>query len=168
LLTRYFKLSIISLSLIMFFFVNVNAEYINPSTVTITEKTGKNAAIRSALFPGLGQFFLEDNAKGYIFSIAAILGIAGSIVSYNEAESIYNNYSSKSIRDDKLYDDYLTNRDYMYYCLSFAAVSWISSILDAYISGNKYKKNNDLKLRNKRTALLFNADKKIVSYNVKF
>ncbi len=96
-----------------------------------------DAALRSLLVPGMGQFYNRQPAKGWAFAGVA-LGLAGGAVGFHVAgSSAQSDYESATNPTDaqKYYDEaeslYRT-RDWL---LVGLAVTWAVNVLDAYLSG---------------------------------
>ena len=96
-----------------------------------------DAALRSLLVPGMGQFYNRQPAKGWAFAGVA-LGLAGGAVGFHVAgSSAQSDYEAATNPTDaqKYYDQaeslYRT-RDWL---LVGLAVTWAVNVLDAYLSG---------------------------------
>ncbi|MCP4482721.1 MAG: hypothetical protein GY817_08240 [bacterium] len=108
------------------------------------EINGYNMALRSAVYPGLGQLYLGEKSKGYFFSGLASLSIIGAIYSWNNTEKKYNEYESKGVRSDSLYDDYLDEMNQMYLFVGVGLLNWAYSIYDAYKLGEEVRYARDI------------------------
>jgi len=94
---------------------------------------------RSAVLPGLGQFYNGEIAKGYIYSLAYVASIA-AIVKYlidqNDAVSAYNNANYDFEAKYKAAQDAQTK---VIIPLAVAGTVWGVSVLDAFLSGKDEK-----------------------------
>ncbi|MCE5301307.1 MAG: hypothetical protein LLG37_10620 [Spirochaetia bacterium] len=90
---------------------------------------------RSAMMPGLGQFYNGELAKGYIYSIGYMVGVA-CIVKYtldqNNAVAAYNNANTGFDEKYRAAQD-ATNR--IFIPVAATVVVWSVSVLDAFLSG---------------------------------
>ncbi len=94
---------------------------------------------RSALLPGLGQFYNEEIAKGYIYSLAYVASIAAIvkyIIDQQSAVAAYNNANNDFEVKYKAIQDAQTK---VIIPVATAAVVWGISVLDAYLSGKDEK-----------------------------
>ena len=69
------------------------------------EVSGGKAALRSTLFPGLGQFYRGQSARGWAFAVAGVATIAGAAfttLQHQSAVDDYNDYESGSFSAAKL------------------------------------------------------------------
>jgi tetratricopeptide (TPR) repeat protein len=94
---------------------------------------------RSAVLPGLGQFYNGEIAKGYIYSIAYIAGVS-AIIKYTldqrDAVAAYNNANSDFSSKYKAARDAQTK---IIIPAAIAAGVWSISVLDAFLSGDDGK-----------------------------
>lgn len=90
---------------------------------------------RSALLPGLGQFYNGQTAKGYIYSLAYVVSIA-AIIKYtldqNEAVAAYNNANTDF---DAKYKAASDMKNKVIISIAVAGTVWAVSVIDAFISG---------------------------------
>lgn len=114
-----------------------------PTIYQLTDKTRKNAMLRSLVLPGSGQFFLGRNTEGYIASIGASIGLVGGIYSYYKADASYSDYQKRGMKNDGSYNDYVTYTNYMYYSFGVCVVAWIYGVIDAYYGGGDTSGNKE-------------------------
>ena len=103
------------------------------------------AMVRSAIFPGWGQFY----SRGYIRGSLTVLGIGGSIVgallaeqSFRDRYNVYAEYASLYPNDDQgVFDRYeFANQRYklrMFFLYTGIGV-WVYSLIDSYVGANFY------------------------------
>lgn len=103
------------------------------------------AMVRSAIFPGWGQFY----SRGYIRGSLTILGIGGSVVgallaqrSFMDRYNAYATYASLYPNDDQgVLDRYeYANQRYklrMFFLYTGIGV-WVYSLIDSYVGANFY------------------------------
>jgi|WetSurMetagenome_2_1015567.scaffolds.fasta_scaffold1003127_1 hypothetical protein len=106
--------------------------YAREATYNFNSQTPSNAALRSLMLPGWGQFFNNQPTKGYIFAGAAVLAVGGAFMMYSKANSTYSDYETK--RTATLYDDYTSQVDTANLFVYAAAAIWVVNIFDAYMS----------------------------------
>ncbi len=94
---------------------------------------------RSALLPGLGQFYNGETAKGYIYSLAYVASVAGIIkyvIDQNDAVAAYNNTNYDF---DAKYKAAQDAKSKVIIPIVAAGVVWGVSVLDAFLSGKDDK-----------------------------
>ena len=106
-----------------------------PTAYSFSDETPANSAIRSLILPGWGQFFNEQNKKGYIIAGAAIATFAGAYMYYAKANSTYDDYADAGIKNGPLYSDYETQANQAMLVSLLCAGVWIYGVVDAYING---------------------------------
>ncbi|MFH1784639.1 MAG: DUF5683 domain-containing protein [bacterium] len=94
--------------------------------------TPKNAALRSLMLPGWGQFFNEQPTKGYIFAGTEIILLGTTLVMYNQANSTYDDYENGKAT----YDDYSKKLDTVNMVVGVMAAVWIYNVIDAYVNAS--------------------------------
>ena len=57
-----------------------------------TDTKWRSAAVRSIIFPGLGQFYKGDKVKGYIFSGSGIVSVSGLVYSQIKYSDAHDDY----------------------------------------------------------------------------
>ena len=115
---------------------------------------------RSALLPGLGQFYNGEIAKGYIYSLAYVASIAAVVkylIDQNDAVSAYNNTNYDFEVKYKAAQDAQTK---VIIPLALAGTVWGISVLDAFLSGKDEKPE-----RSKKTVEIKYDGGIIVAYN---
>jgi len=142
----------IAVSIICFIFAvtaNVNS-YACSSKFDFSDYSAKNAAIRSALLPGWGQAWNEQDQKGWI--VFGVFAVSAGLAFYfkNEAEKSYDKYSMIGAPAGSEYDNYKTNLDTATILGTVAVLTWIYAVVDAYLVADKqekkYIKNNKVNL----------------------
>lgn len=119
-------------------------------------KTPVNAALRSLILPGWGQFFNGQKTKGYILGAVALGCAVGSVVTYQLALKDWDDYEKKGIPDDPLYDSYKGKVITTNVLIGVSAAAWIYAVVDAYLAGPK---------TTPATSFNFNIQKNFVSLN---
>lgn len=100
-------------------------------------KTDVNAALRSLVVPGWGQYFNGQKAKAYIIGGVELASISCSIIFYSLSSKTYNEYDIKGRVDDKLYDEYKSQILLTNISIGTAITTWIFSVVDAYLCGKR-------------------------------
>lgn len=134
-------------------------------TCDLSEYTGTNAALRSAIMPGWGQGWNEQTTKGWIVFGIFALSVFGGFYYNNKSEKDYRDYEKMGSVNGSLYDDYQTNVNNARTLGIIAAATWVYAIVDAYIVANKKSKNYVYK---KIDVLAYNNDGFMVKYRAKF
>lgn len=142
----------ITVSIICFIFVvtaSVNS-YACSSKFDFSDYCAKNAAIRSALLPGWGQAWNEQEKKSWIVFGVFALSAGLSFYFKNEAEKSYDKYSLIGAPAGSEYDNYKRNSDTAIILGTVAVLTWIYGVVDAYLVAEKqekkYIKNNKVNL----------------------
>ena len=94
------------------------------------------AMLNSLLFPGRGQFYNDNDSKGYLFLYGEILSIIGYFA-YNNAESQdYQKYldSTDPAEIERYYNSANDAHRSKINALNLAISIWLGSMIDAYIS----------------------------------
>lgn len=99
----------------------------------LSHKTPSNAAIRSAVVPGWGQYFNGDKTRAGIVAGAEAALIVSSVIMYSKADSTYSDYERKGVPDDPLYDEYKSQKKTADILLGLAIAGWVYNIVDAYL-----------------------------------
>lgn len=105
-------------------------------TAKVKKKSPFWAAVRSAVFPGWGQFYTEHYLKGGL--ILAIEGglIAGAAV---EDHRMKENYRKSLHGGREYYDKYLEQLNRRNTCLWWLVGVRVYGILDAYVDAHLYR-----------------------------
>ena len=122
-------------------------------------RTPVNAALRSLILPGWGQFFNGQKTKGYILGAIALSCAGASIVTYQLALKDWDDYEKKGIPDDPLYDNYKSKVITTNFLIGVSAAAWLYAVLDAYFVANKKPVSQTA------TSFFFNIDKNHISLN---
>jgi hypothetical protein len=125
-----------SLALLLCLVFLFSNSFAGPVACDISQRTPKNAALRSLILPGWGQYFNEQRDKGYVIGGAAILTFAGSYFLYTKANNTYDDYEKAGIRNGPLYSDYETQSNQAMAVSFLCAGIWIYAVIDAYVFGN--------------------------------
>jgi hypothetical protein len=91
--------------------------------------TPGNAMLRSLILPGWGQFFNEQNTKGYIFAGTEVVLLGTALMLYSQSNSTYDDYKNGQAS----YDDYTKKVDTTNMVVGVFAAVWIYNVIDAYI-----------------------------------
>ncbi len=118
---------------ILVVFLLAGSEILLAQEFRFGDETPTNAAVRSAILPGWGQFFNQQPIKGYITGGAVAGLVTASILMYSKAESTYSDYEKKGSKDDDLYDDYKSEVRTTNILVAITAAAWIYNIVDAYV-----------------------------------
>ncbi len=115
-------------------FMSVSLVSAREATYNFNSKSSGNAALRSLMLPGWGQFFNEQPTKGYIFAGAELILIGTAFMSYSGANSTYSDYETQ--RTTALYDDYSSKIGTANMFVYAAAAIWVGNVIDAYLSAD--------------------------------
>ena len=112
-------------------------------------KTALKGVLRSAVFPGLGQIYVEREFKGYLYTVSEIgliTATAASIILYNQAAVNYNSARYEyilQIEENEIirtrrnmndrYDEVTRYKDMRDGFIMLAAGFWLWNMLDVYI-----------------------------------
>jgi len=100
-----------------------------------------NAAIRSALMPGWGQLWNEQETKAYItFGVFAV-SLIGAFYFNAQAENKYRDYEKQGIVNSSLFDDYQNNRNTSVVLTYVAIGTWLYAVIDAYFTCKSHVSN---------------------------
>jgi len=94
------------------------------------EKTPGNAALRSLICPGWGQFFNEQPLKGMGFISGEIALAASAFVFYAQSNEVYDDYAA----GNATWEDYESKYNMYLYLTIAVGVVWGWNVLDAYLS----------------------------------
>lgn len=114
--------------------------------VELDKKSPVNAAVRSVFFPGAGQHFNEERVKGYIFNISGTIMGTATLLLFQRADDKYDDYVAKGKKDDLLYNDYKRKYTQAQVAGMITGAVWLSSIIDAYLTGKKLAGGRDFSL----------------------
>lgn len=125
------RILVIAMAMVAFMSVSlVSAE----ETYNFNSKSPMNAAVRSLILPGWGQFFNEQPTKGLIFAGAELIAIGTAFMMSSSANSAYSDYETQ--RTTALYDDYSSKIDTANMFVYLAAAIWMGNVVDAYLSAD--------------------------------
>lgn len=95
------------------------------------------AAVSSALLPGGGQFYTENQVRGllFFFTQGALLGM--TLYEHIKTEDSWKRF--ERTRDWSYYDDYSYHFDRRYNLLWWDAAAWFLSVADAYVDAHMYR-----------------------------
>lgn len=95
---------------------------------------------RSALLPGSGQFYNNEPAKGYIYSLGYLASV-GAIIKYAiDREAAVNTYKNATDRFDEKYRAAEEAGLRVIIPIAIAGVIWTVSVLDGFLTGEEEKK----------------------------
>ena len=109
--------------------------FAKPVHVDMVRRTPVNAAVRSALLPGWGQFFNEQKAKGWIAGGLFVVAAAGYVYYAGAADEDYKDYEARGLKADDLYADYESKKNSARTAALAAGALWFIAVIDAYASG---------------------------------
>jgi len=102
--------------------------------IDLTDPTPANAALRSALVPGWGQWYNSEPRKGALVGATTFLAAGASAWLFLKSGSTYNDYVTKGVPDDPLYDRYQKEHTGALVAVGVASVTYIYGIIDAYVT----------------------------------
>jgi len=101
-----------------------------------------NAAVRSALLPGWGQMWNQQETKGWIVLGVFAVTVAGGFYFNYLAEKDYQDYVALGAVNGSKFDDYLSKRK-VSQIFTFAAIgTWVYAVVDAYFTCKSQVANN--------------------------
>lgn len=122
---------IISFTFILSLLINSPA-YAGNITLDFSEAKPINASVRSALMPGWGQGWNNQQVKGWItFGVFAV-SVAGAFYFNSQANDKYEKYEESGYFKTKYYDDYEDNYTASQILTFVALGTWLYSVIDAY------------------------------------
>jgi len=150
-------LRIFMIALAVVTFMSVSLVSAREETYNFNTKSPGNAALRSLMLPGWGQFFNEQPTKGMIFAGAELVAIGTAFMMSSKANSTYSDYETK--RTSSLYDDYSSQINTANMFVYAAAAIWVGNIIDAYLSGDSEtstpkKKSSAIKKSSKKKKVI--------------
>ena len=114
-----------------------SAALADPLDVYFRRHTRPNAAVRSALVPGWGQFFNGQPVKGRVAG-ALFFGAVGAYFYYTgRADEYYRDYEEHGLRNDASYADYEEQKQHAVTALTVAGGAWFLAVLDGYLFGKR-------------------------------
>lgn len=109
--------------------------YAGPRVIDLSHHTRRNAAVRSTLLPGWGQFFNQQDIKGYIIAGGAVAALGSGYLAFRQAENTYDDYEKAGLRNGSLYNDYESQQQQAFTLTAAGALIWIYGIIDAACYG---------------------------------
>ncbi len=100
-----------------------------------TLKTKGEMMWRSALLPGFGQFYNNEHAKGYIYSLGFLAAAAGIVKFTIDQNRAVDDYANTNYDFDAYYKKAEDRTKMVWIPVGVAAAVWGMSVIDAYISG---------------------------------
>jgi len=94
---------------------------------------------RSAVLPGLGQFYNGELAKGYVYSLGYVASVAAIIKYTLDQQAAVAAYNNANYNFDAKYKAAQAASNKVIIPVATAAAVWAVSILDAYLSGKDDK-----------------------------
>jgi len=143
---------------------NVHAKLCNQK-FDFSDYSATNAAIRSAILPGWGQGWNEQEKKGWILFGIFMASACTAFYFNNEAEKSYRSYSEIGAPGGSEYDDYKRNFDTARILGTVAVLTWLYAIVDAYLVAQKEEKKY---VSNKINFAVYNNDGFKLEYKTKF
>jgi hypothetical protein len=110
----------------------------------IDAQTTSGNVLKSAVFPGWGQFNTKQYTKGQIFMAIEIGLLGASYFFYDRSQLNYDKYKEATQIDEinKYYQDALIPYQYSMVFLTFATVVWAYNLFDVVQTTEKY--NSDV------------------------
>ena len=108
------------------------------SSRTVIKKENRTKAEimwRSALLPGAGQFYNNETAKGYIYSLSYLAAIGGIIKYSIDREIAVSAYDNANSGFDEKYKAAQDAETKLLIPVAVAAVVWTVSVLDGFLTG---------------------------------
>lgn len=90
---------------------------------------------RSALLPGAGQFYNNETAKGYIYSLSYLAAVGGMIKYSIDREMAVSAYDNANTGFDEKFKAAQDAETRLLIPVAVAAVVWTVSVLDGFLSG---------------------------------
>jgi hypothetical protein len=143
---------------------NVHAKLCNQK-FDFSDYSATNAAIRSAILPGWGQGWNEQEKKGWILFGIFMASACTAFYFNNEAEKSYRLYSEIGAPAGSEYDNYKRNFDTARILGTVAVLTWIYAVVDAYFVAKKEEKKY---VSNKINFAVYNNDGFKLEYKTKF
>lgn len=113
------------------------AGFSDPVEIDFRRQTRGNAALRSALIPGWGQFFNSQTFKGGVVGTVFFASVGGYFYYTGVADDDYLAYEKQGLRDGSLYADYEAHKQQAVTAATIAAGMWVVAVVDAYIFGKE-------------------------------
>ena len=154
-----FRRGIFLIIIVFIFAINLFA---TSKSIDLNDIDGYNVAIKSAVYPGLGQFAMGETSKGYLFASIQTMAIVGTCYSWYVADQKYDEYRERGYKYSNLYDDYEDKMTQMYVFIGIGLVNWVYSIYDAYKSGDEYFYTQD-----RAVSMMFNDNNIYITYSRK-
>lgn len=158
------KISVLIICLMLFISSSVDAKLCNQK-FDFSNYSASNAALRSALLPGWGQGWNEQETKGWIIFGVFIASACMAFHFNNEAEKSYKFYSQIGAPAGTEYDNYKRNFDTARILGTVAVLTWIYAVADAYFVAKKEEKKY---VKNKFNLVMHNNDGFKLEYKTKF
>ncbi|MDR1695639.1 MAG: DUF5683 domain-containing protein [Endomicrobium sp.] len=111
-----------------------SAAYAGKLTLDFTAEKPFNASLRSALLPGWGQMWNEQETKGWIVLGLFAVSVAGAFYFNGEAYESYDKYEQESLVSGSYYKDYEDNYQISQICSYVAIGTWLYAVIDAYLT----------------------------------
>jgi TolB-like protein len=107
------------------------------SSKYIVTKSRSDSLFRSLLIPGWGQYYNDQDAKGYVFTGVTVGLIGAAVVEHLAYKSTWDDYLNAKSKDKATlaYDKASNQRDQRDLIIGIAAGVWAVNVVDAFISG---------------------------------
>lgn len=102
-----------------------------------SERTPGNAALRSALVPGWGQWFNGERQKGALLGSSTLVAAGAAAWLFVQSDRTYDDYTARGVADDPLHDRYKRERLGAWIALGAVSAVYIYGIVDAYRVGRR-------------------------------
>lgn len=162
------KSKIISILAVLAVFQSVACS--EPLRVDFATYSGSNAAFRSLVLPGWGQWYNSQDAKCYILATLVFAGAGASYYYYDKSNKTYTEYEKTGVKDDPLYTEYETQVGQASNYLYIAAGLWLAGVIDAYFVADNYLKTHKeaRNVRDQGIVLVQNMSKTEINYFKRF
>ncbi|MDD5021281.1 MAG: DUF5683 domain-containing protein [Endomicrobiaceae bacterium] len=158
------KISVSIICLVFFVVSSVDAKLCNQK-FDFSDYSASNAALRSALLPGWGQGWNEQETKGWIIFGVFVASACTALHFNNEAEKNYKLYAEIGAPAGSEYDNYKRNFDTARILATVAVLTWIYAVTDAYFVAKKEQKKYVSK---KVNLVMYDNDGFKLEYKTKF
>ncbi len=99
------------------------------------KKTKGDIMWRSALLPGLGQFYNNEIVKGYAYSIMFLAGVGGIIKFTIDQKKAVSDYENTNYDFDTKFKEAQDATLRVYIPIAITGLVWLLSIFDGYLTG---------------------------------
>ncbi|MBU4443758.1 MAG: DUF5683 domain-containing protein [Candidatus Marinimicrobia bacterium] len=108
----------------------------------VTKKYALDAAYRSLILPGWGQFYNDTPKRGTFYIGASAISIGTAVIFKIAGDRDYEKYQKNTPESVKYFDTAADKYQYRDYALYAMAGCWAMNIFDAYITAKRQLKQN--------------------------